>query len=49
MLGTLTMDQTSASIVGQEHWTHKGDLMTVGAAVAKSKVKAEHFKNFLQP
>jgi hypothetical protein len=27
---------------------HKGDLMTVGAAVAKSKVKAEHFKNFLQ-
>jgi len=28
---------------------HKDDLRLVGAAVAKAKVKAEHFKNFLQP
>ena len=27
---------------------HKDDLRLVGAAVAKAKVKAEHFKNFLQ-
>jgi len=28
---------------------HKDDLKRVGAAVAKAKVKAAHFKNFLQP